>query len=76
MTDDRYQNQPWYIRLWRRRFYLTIPYYAVKIWLTTSWDEMPFKHCWGLAVGDAQLMMEWYYTDDEVRSYLDDRRKK
>jgi len=70
---NRYQNQPWYIKLWRRRWYLPIPYRAVRIYLRTSRDDMSWRNCWGLAKGLAQGPMEWWYTMDEVRDYLGDK---
>lgn len=65
--SNRYQNQPWYIRLWRRRWYLMIPYWACR-WYFKHPDfiDYSFKNAWGLATGDAQVRMQWWYDWDEV----------
>ncbi len=63
VTDDlrdRYQHQPWYIRLWRRRWYLMIPWYA---WGFRKITDFP---AWSIAKAVAQGKMGWYYTMDEV----------
>ena len=58
---DRYQEQRWYVKLWRRRWYLLIPWDA---WRWRGCKEI--IHPWHLAVGVAQGKMEWYYTMEEV----------
>jgi len=75
--SDRYQNQPWYVRLWRRRHYVPIPYRAVRIWVSDrkSDDPIGFRNCWGLAIGLAQCSMKWYYDWDEVKARLDRKLK-
>lgn len=68
---NRYQNQPWYIRLWRRRWYLVIPYSAITSWWSQlcTHDPITFKHCWGIAIGLTHMQMKWYYTSEEVFEY-------
>ena len=31
--QNRYQNQPWYVKLWRRRHMLPVPFYTLRTWL-------------------------------------------
>ncbi len=80
MSDlaNRYQNQPWYVKLWRRRWYLTIPHTAVRLWRSErkrdlrddlDW-RMTFSQCWGLAKGLAQGPMLWWHTWDEVKERI------
>lgn len=74
--SDRYQHQPWYVKLWRRRHYVPIPYTTIRIWLAERKrpleDEddwlLSFKSCWGLATGLAQANMNWVYDWDEVKN--------
>jgi len=63
MKDNRYQHQPWYIKLWRRRWYLLIPYTALDAWLHGS---ERWKICWSLAVGITQIKMNWHYYIEEI----------
>ena len=35
MKDTRYQFQPWYVKLWRRRWYLW--YYLMGVYRTVEW---------------------------------------
>lgn len=67
--DDRFQNQPWYIKLWRYRYFATIPFYAIHLWWWNS-PEFDFKCCWGIATGMAHGRMKWYYTWEEVKENL------
>jgi hypothetical protein len=77
MSDkaDRYQYQPWHVRLWRRRFYLAIPFVAMRVFLTRSQfedgDILSFRICWSIAVGEAQAKMNWLWDWDEVKARLD-----
>jgi hypothetical protein len=72
---ERYQHQPWYIKLWRRRFYLKAYYYwLVGLHHTDAIDsehKMPWKRYqrfrWDMEIGSAQFEMGYYYTLDEVK---------
>jgi hypothetical protein len=62
--SDKYQDQPWYIKLWRRRYYLMIPFVALRIYFAAKKqedNEFPvwFKHAWSIATGLAQGKMNW-----------------
>jgi hypothetical protein len=74
---QRFQCQPWYIRLWRYRHYLPIPFKAVRWWISdhTRKDgrKEPFDLFWGLAIGLAQGPMKWYYTMFETFARIQKR---
>lgn len=63
---QRFQCQPWYIRLWRYRYYLPVPFKATSWWIgdhvRKNGRKEPFSLFWGLALGLAQGPMKWYYT--------------
>lgn len=71
---DRYQYQPWYIKLWRRRHYIPIPIVALLAYLGRpsfeDGDVPSFKVCWHLAIGLAQVKMNWLHDWEEVRARL------
>jgi hypothetical protein len=73
MSDkqDRYQYQPWYIKLWRRRHYILIPFSAFKMWARGVFDKCQFRFCWSIAKGIAQCNMNWVYDWEEVKERLD-----
>ena len=82
---NRYQLQPWYVRLWRRRYYLPVPFKTFRVWFKNRGrveDDgftYPFGLCWSLEIGLAQSKMEYYWTWDEVkirRAEKNERRKK
>jgi len=79
--DDRYQHQPWYIRVWRCRYYLLVPWHAYKYqkgsWIDENTEELAkedpyisWRLGWKLAIGQAQGYMKYYYTWDEVKQRL------
>mgnify|MGYP001427317075 CR=1 FL=1 len=82
----RFQDCPWYIRAWRYRWYLLIPWWTVRGWLT-PWLEMDgslskeepwntWAISYSIAVGTAQGKMEWYYTWEEVKASLNKTLKR
>ena len=60
--DDRYQHQPWWVKLWRRRYYLMIPFMALRL----RWFGEMDGHNWDVAIGLAQVDMKWYYESHEI----------
>ena len=61
---DRYQYQKWYVKLWRRRWYLKIPLDAIRIWFANRKykdDTSTFSFALALAIGEAQYKMNWLY---------------
>lgn len=64
MKDNRYQYQSWYVKLWRRRYYLTIPYYVLRgkfYHPEESWGLL-----WSLNIDMAQCKMNWVYNSKEL----------
>lgn len=74
MSDaDRYQNQPWHVRVWRSRFYLLVPFWAFDSWMRHTpqnekgeydpdedgFDDLQFF--WVMAVGRACIRMNYVY---------------
>jgi hypothetical protein len=69
--DDRYQFQPWYIKLWRRRHQLVIPYMTFRYCWVGDWPGIDtWKLAWRVAVGEADYRMNWLYTLEEVKERL------
>lgn len=66
--SELYQHQPWHIKLWRRRHYITIPFVAVKIWMIDEGGahNFSFSASWSIAIGLAQIKMKWTYSYDEI----------
>jgi hypothetical protein len=66
---NRYQYQKWYVKLWRRRWYLKIPLDAIRIWFANRKkkdDLSTFTFALALAIGEAQYKMNWLYDINEV----------
>ena len=74
----RFQYCPWYMKLWRYRYYIPIPYYAVRAYIWQFYhiekgeieEPLPLRVHWGIAKGMAQVAMKWYYTMEEVEKRL------
>lgn len=73
IKEKRYQYQPWYIKLWRRRHYLRIPFMAFRIWIGS---KERFDVCWSLSTGLVQGDMKWYYTWEETKERLNEKLKR
>lgn len=67
---DRYQFQPWYIKLWRRRWYVVILYWAFMMWFR-NFKRFPLSFCFKLATGIAQSRMNWTYDWKDVKKHLE-----
>lgn len=63
VNENRYQFQPWYIKLWRRRYYLFIPISTICLWFR---NDIPLKHCFSIVTGMVQIRMNWTYTLEEM----------
>ena len=70
--DDRFQHQPWYVKLWRLRHYVRAPYYAWRFWRADQQTDDPWgwRYAWNVGIGEAQGHMNWIYTWDEVKADL------
>lgn len=71
MSDIRFQDCPWHVRLWRRRHQITVPVDGLRFWLaerngTGTGLGMGLCRCLSVANGFAQARMNWVYDLDEV----------
>jgi|WetSurMetagenome_2_1015567.scaffolds.fasta_scaffold02484_16 hypothetical protein len=87
--DDRYQFQPWYIKVYRRiRWYLPhaiVTSYRLFLWLLQGakipecekdWFKSRYhyaKHLWIMCSSLAHMKMKYYYTLDEVIQHCRER---
>ena len=62
--NDRFQNRPWYIKLWRYRYYIKIPFIAGRMFIKSPDIR---GHCWSIATGLVQCDMNWLYDWDEIK---------
>jgi hypothetical protein len=77
MDKVRYQNQPWYMKVYLNiKHELPVPYHAIKMWLKIRKKPIvcedglyfpnSFKFCWSLSKGIADCDKGHYYTSEEV----------
>jgi len=65
---DRFQFQPWYIKLWRFRYILTIiPYFTLRIYFFHN--RIRLKTCYKIAKDLALYKMNW------IRDWKDNKKK-
>lgn len=66
--ENRFQDQPWHIKIWRYRWYFRIPYDTLRYYFVNKdkYEDDSLFIAYKLAFGDAQLRMKWYYTLEEV----------
>lgn len=62
IEKEFYQNQAWYVKLWRNRHRIGVPYWAVSTWI---WNYLSgcrwpveFKFHWNLAMGTSDYKMK------------------
>lgn len=70
MIDDRFQNQKWYVKLWRYRWYLLIPFWTMVYLVYRFSATTSYK----LAKGVAQSRMNWVYTWKEVEEKIKNKK--
>jgi hypothetical protein len=75
-TSELFQDQPWYIKLWRYRYYLLIPYHTFLYRYFTKMSEKNWKYAFSIAIGDAQVKMRWLYTLEEVITRRNNKEDK
>ena len=84
----RYQHCKWYVKLWRWRWKLLVPFWTLWLYLSQwpcIWDErlnvephlrlidpVGFRTTWHLVHGLVEYRMHWYYEWDEVSRRLKD----
>ncbi len=62
----RYQHSPWYVKIWRWRWKLLVPFEAMEILIANLGEEGP-RVCWKIAQGLAEYRMHWYYDWDTIK---------
>jgi len=69
---DRYQYQPWHIKLWRRRHYIRIPLMALKFYIADfsrgCHSALSLRNAWSIAIGLAQVKMNWLWDYAEIKA--------
>lgn len=65
--SNRFQDQPWYIKLWRYRWYIRVPYDVLRIRFKSKFADGEFRIAYYIAIGEAHYRMNWLYTLEEVR---------
>lgn len=68
MSTKLYQNCNLVERIWRRRWYLVIPFYTIQSY-KYDFGTVFFKGFvdrWTFAIGLAQAKMNWLYDGDEL----------
>ena len=66
--SNRYQDQTWYVKLWRRRHYLSIPLLAYSY----SRGGLSLRTSWRIAIGMAQVKMNWLYDWEDIKRDFDE----
>ena len=61
--NKRFQEQKWYVKLWRYRHYIKVPIVAFNIWRRGN-DK---NHAWDIAMGLASIDIQLWWTSDEVK---------
>lgn len=74
--SNRFQDQAWYVKLWRYRWYLRVPYDTFNYWRKGRFHNSELGLCYSLAMGEAHIKMNWLYTMDEAMKVLENKRKK
>jgi len=75
--SNRFQDQPWYIKLWRLRWYIPVPYQTVRIYLANRKKiDKDLYFAYSLAMGEAHYKMKWLYSLEEAKKLLENKRKK
>jgi len=75
---ERFQYQPWYIKLYRYRYYLLVPTLSFKMWVKAKTIKLEddedyratLKECFRLAIGLQQVKMKWLYDWEDVRERI------
>ncbi|MBF0446439.1 MAG: hypothetical protein HQL68_12725 [Magnetococcales bacterium] len=61
------------VKLWRCRFYLAVPFTAIRMYISNSGHSaVNFIASWQIAVGLAQVRMQYYYEIEEVMEKLNE----
>jgi hypothetical protein len=77
MSEKRFQECNWLVKVWRYRWYIPIPFkwlwhtFVMKFKIyqhgsPTEYEVGRGKLLWDILKGDAQIKMNWTYTHEEV----------
>lgn len=69
----RFQESSWYVKLWRYRWYITIPFITFGMWFRSlfySGQRLDLREMWAISTGIVQIKMGWYYTSDELKEKI------
>ena len=75
-TSNRFQDQVWYVKLWRYRHYLMVPYHTLRIYFNHKFQADELGHAYSIAMGEAHYKMNWLYSMEEAMKVLENKRKK
>lgn len=67
----RYQYQPWYIKLWRRRYYFLIIFDLIKHIFHKHKGEFEKTICYRLITLKAEDKMGWFYDMEEIKEKME-----
>jgi hypothetical protein len=65
MKENRFQFQKWYVKLWRMRWYLLVPYSVLSSAFRDKFSEK-FEWYWDIAIGHAQIRMKYWWGIEEI----------
>lgn len=75
---ERFQSQPWHIKLWRYRHYIPVLPLAFKSWITKLILNKPrdsFTFYVGIYKSSAQVKMKWLYSMEEMLHRLRNKQQ-
>jgi len=72
--SSRYQYQPRYIKLWRKRHRLMVPFDAIRYYRSRA-EDLSFKNCWSIAMGMSDFKMNHVYDYSEVMAKYEETNK-
>jgi len=74
--QKRFQYQPWYIKVWRQRWYLVVPYNFIVVWFNNKslkdYRNTPVytkQLCYDIAISEAHLKMKIYTDNDKHKIF-------
>lgn len=69
---QRYQYQSWWVKRWRDRYLLRVPWHAFRTWCHQfkSQRPLPWKHCWSIERGMADVFRGYLYDSSELTEDL------
>lgn len=69
----RFQECNSIIKIWRYRWYLTIPLIYIHIKVFSIDDKECSMNAWKISKGVAQMKMKWYHTTEECNLIIKER---